>query len=165
MSCAQTRLHYATCSVCVLWRYGSDAFSDAPPCEFAFQSRQRNSQLALPKLANRVKEKHSPQPCSLYNPLFSPDISLSLQLSGLFSVSLSDRAIFSQSMFPPLTYRSVFHQVAREEGTHEYQNDHQQRNAELNVTNRSYSFIFLCYICFPDPSSELAVVGSTKHRV
>lgn len=44
---------------CVLQyaRYGSDAFSDTP-CEFQFQSQQRNSQLTLPKLANHVREKH-----------------------------------------------------------------------------------------------------------
>lgn len=73
----QTRSASVLCvwvNVCYA-RYGSDAFCDTP-CEFQIQSQQRNSQLAMPKLANHVREKH-PQPHPpTPNPLFfSPNLS------------------------------------------------------------------------------------------
>lgn len=58
------RVHKQTLRVCAsecvcYAQYGSDAFSGTP-CEFQFQSQQRNNQIALPKLANRVREKPPP---------------------------------------------------------------------------------------------------------
>lgn len=77
--------------------------SPIPPVNFSFKSQWRNSQLALPKLANHVRETHtltalpSPNPLCLpvylYNTPSSPRLFLSL-----FWVSLSGRHISSQSI-------------------------------------------------------------------